>query len=60
MRATALMFAAEEGHIDIMKLLLEQGADANAAHTEGLMKGRTALMAAASNGHIGIVKLLCC
>ncbi|EFO61158.1 Kinase, NEK [Giardia lamblia P15] len=49
---TALMWAAQNGHLDCVRLLLEK---------EGGMKsnsGRTALMYAAQNGHAGCVRLL--
>jgi ankyrin repeat protein len=46
--------AAWNGHLEIVKLLLEHGADVN-AKMEGL---GTALHLAASNGHLEIVKLL--
>lgn len=49
---TALMFAAQNGHMDVVRLLLEdekQMVDGN---------GWTALMYAASNGHVEIACLL--
>jgi ankyrin repeat protein len=53
---TALQVAAQEGHKDIVQLLLIFGADVNApAHGDG---GITALQGAASNGDVDIVKLL--
>ena len=45
----ALKYAAENGRIDVVKLLLEHGADVNA---------RDALKCAAENGRIDVVKLL--
>ena len=46
--ATALMYAAGNAHIDVVKLLLEgHGAEVNAADGQG----RTALMFAAEKGH---------
>lgn len=49
------MLAAEKGHTEIVKLLLEKNADVNATSSNG---GLTALMYAAQKGHIEIVKLL--
>jgi len=49
---TVLMVAAFYGHADVIKLLLDHGADVNAKTS----KGSTALMAAAE--HVDVVKLL--
>ncbi|RDW85731.1 hypothetical protein BP5796_04056 [Coleophoma crateriformis] len=49
-----LHLASEDGHINIVKLLVEKGADINAAD----MNGRTLLYRASENGHIDVVKLL--
>ncbi len=51
---TALIFAAEKGHIEIVRLLLEHNADKNHPNTNG----STAINYAAGNGHLEIVKLL--
>jgi ankyrin repeat protein len=51
---TALILASEQGNIDIVKLLLDNGADVNAKTTSG----RTALIWARENRHENIVKLL--
>ena len=51
---TALMYAAENGYIEIAKLLIEHGADVNSLN----IHNKTALMYAAENGCIEIVKLL--
>ncbi|MDA0938967.1 MAG: ankyrin repeat domain-containing protein [Proteobacteria bacterium] len=51
---TALMFAASEGHKDIVELLIKKGANLN----EQDNYGKTALMKAASEGHEDIVDLL--
>lgn len=52
--ATALVLAAENGHIRPVKFLLEQGADINATDTVG----RNALFMAAKYGKANIVQLL--
>ena len=49
---TALMAAAICGRLDMVQLLLEAGADINAARD-----GITALMAAAENDHLEVVEL---
>ena len=49
-----LCAAAEAGHLDIVKTLIEHGADVNAVAREGW----TALLIAADYGHFGIVKTL--
>lgn len=49
--------AAARGHVDIVKLLLEYGADPNLPE-EGIAPNGHALYAAVSNGHIEIVRLL--
>lgn len=51
---TALMCAAQNGHTDIVRLLIEKGADVN---TVAAGTG-TALMDAAGNGHADIVRIL--
>lgn len=52
---TALARAAEKGHTEIVKLLLDHGAHANTA-SGGI--GCTALMLAAGKGHTEVVELL--
>ena len=53
--STALMWAAENGHIAVVKLLLGVGnINVNAKHYGGW----TAQMWAAANGHETVVKLL--
>lgn len=49
--------AAARGHIDIVRLLLERGADANLPE-EGIAPGGHALHSAVVNSHIEIVRLL--
>lgn len=51
----ALMWASEGGHIDIVKFLLDEGADVNAKRTKD---GTTVLMETAEEGHTDVVKLL--
>ena len=51
---TALMFAVQNGHAEIVAKLLAQGADFNARSSDG----STALMLAAENGHTKIVARL--
>ena len=51
---TALMLAAQDGHVEIVRLLLESGADKHLAMNDG----RTALIVAPQRGHLEIVELL--
>ena len=51
---TALILASTEGHCDVVKALLENGADVNAKD----VVNNTALMCASMNGHTDAVKLL--
>lgn len=53
-KSTALMLASERGHQEIVRLLLEAGADVN-VRPEG---GPTALILAANRGHTRIVNTL--
>jgi ankyrin repeat protein len=50
---TALMFASENGHLEIVKLLIEKGAELNIITIVG-----SALSLAAKRGHLEIVKAL--
>jgi hypothetical protein len=52
---TPLSFAADRGHVEVAKLLLERGANPKSADT---FYGMTPLTAAASKGHTEIVRLL--
>ena len=53
-RRPPMYLAAERGHLEVVRLLLEARADKNAARQDGT----TALMAAAVNGHLEVVRLL--
>lgn len=53
--ATALYTAAENGHVGVLELLLEQKADVNVRSTS---LGLTPLLRAAENGHKATVKVL--
>lgn len=53
--STALMIAAQHGHLDVVRFLLElPGADINSVNSYG----STALMASAFHGHLDVVRLL--
>jgi len=52
--STALMWAADNGHTEIVRLLIDKGADINTENNYGY----TALMEAAGAGHTEIVELL--
>ena len=54
---TPLIFAVRHGLIDIVKLLIEKGADVNARNPE-TARGKTALMIAREKGHAGIIDIL--
>jgi tetratricopeptide (TPR) repeat protein len=51
---TALIWASEQGHVEVVKLLLQKGANVD----EKNFTGGTALMAALEQGQIEIIKLL--
>lgn len=53
-RTTALIFASQNGHERVVKLLLEHGADGNRAGADGT----TALIAASALGRESVVELL--
>lgn len=53
---TALHEAALQGHIEIVELLIENGADVNIKSIE--MFGDTPLIDASANGHLDVVKYL--
>ena len=52
--ATALIWAAYQGHAEVVELLLMKGANVNARDKDGT----TALMCAARRGYIEITELL--
>ncbi|MDH3997358.1 MAG: ankyrin repeat domain-containing protein [Desulfuromonadales bacterium] len=52
--SSALIFAAERGFVDIVKLLLSKGAEYNYQNNHDF----SALQAASRNGHLEVVKLL--
>ena len=54
-KATALTFAADKGYIDVVRLLIERGADVNVQDT--FYKAR-AIDMAGQNGHTAVVMLL--
>ncbi len=51
---SAFMYAAQNGHVEVMKLLLQLGATVDSKDNQG----GTALIDAASSGHVEAVKLL--
>ena len=53
--ATALTFAADKGHVEVITLLLARGADVNAQDT---FYGMRAIDMAMTNNHAGVVTLL--
>lgn len=52
---TALSFAADHGSVEIVRMLLDRGADVNAKDS---VHGATALDRALENGHVDVVRLL--
>ena len=54
-KATALFFAADKGHVEVIKLLIDRGAEVNAL--DSFYKFRP-LMMALMNNHTGAVSVL--
>lgn len=54
---SSLIIASSGGHLDVVKYLVNNGADVNAA-TTGEMGGNTALMEASTKGYLDIIKFL--
>ncbi len=54
---TALYHAAEKGHMDVVRMLLQKGADPNGGE-EGVRWGEQPLVAAVENGHTEVVRAL--
>ena len=50
-----MYIAAQEGHVEVVRLLLEAGADCNKARTD---TGATPLQVAVEKGHVNVVRLL--
>ena len=53
-QVTALMVAAQEGHIEVVTLLANRGSDLEARTTDG----HNALLSASAGGHLAVVQLL--
>lgn len=54
---TPLMYAAHYGHYNVIRVLLQHGANSSLQEPEG---GKTGLMLAASNGHTRCIETLVC
>ena len=58
-KSTALHFAAREGHVDVGKVLLQNGSDIN-AFAKVMASNTSVLNLASSNNHVSFVLLLLC
>ena len=54
LKSTELMVASQNGDVEVVKMLLNKGADVNSKTSDGI----TALIWATLNGHIEVVKML--
>ena len=52
---TALHYAAENGQLEVLRLLIDNGTDVNTAKT---IFGKTALHSAVCGGHLEVMRLL--
>jgi len=57
-RHRALAIAAQHGHVDIVRLLVDQGEDVNRYNPRGLHAHATPLHQAVSRGYLAVVQLL--
>lgn len=55
---TAIHEAAKKNHVDMLKVMIEKGADVNVAQDQPADAGSTPLHVACSSGNVGVVKLL--
>ena len=55
---TAMMFASEQGHLEIVRLLVENGANVNLSDRPGKKLGKTPLMCAAQTNQFETVRFL--
>ena len=53
-----LHVAAEQGHLEVIRLLLSSGANSSTIFTVGSCTGTTALYMAAQNNHVAVARML--